>query len=135
MFRRLSRYRFGSRSRIVSNGAKDSGYPEDNMPTLQVPYVEGMTVQLFVPENPMLHGTKAKIKVLTDWGAYLDAPAAASGEFRALFKEMIPSGTNGRHMKHHGYTGDICDTCGSFRVRHNGTCRVCDDCGSTSGCS
>ena len=34
-----------------------------------------------------------------------------------------------------GYTGEMCETCGSMRVKRNGSCTVCEDCGSTSGCS
>ncbi len=34
-----------------------------------------------------------------------------------------------------GYTGDLCDTCGSSAMVRNGTCLKCMDCGSTNGCS
>ena len=34
-----------------------------------------------------------------------------------------------------GYTGEMCSTCGSSRVKRNGSCTVCEDCGTTSGCS
>jgi len=34
-----------------------------------------------------------------------------------------------------GYTGEMCASCGSSRVKRNGTCTVCEDCGTTSGCS
>ena len=34
-----------------------------------------------------------------------------------------------------GYTGDICDSCGSMTMVRNGTCQKCITCGSTSGCS
>jgi ribonucleoside-diphosphate reductase alpha chain len=34
-----------------------------------------------------------------------------------------------------GYTGEMCGSCGSSRVKRNGTCTVCEDCGTTSGCS
>jgi hypothetical protein len=33
-----------------------------------------------------------------------------------------------------GYTGSICDQCGSTRMRRAGTCEVCDDCYATGGC-
>ena len=32
-----------------------------------------------------------------------------------------------------GYTGDVCGTCGSTRMRRAGVCLVCEACGSTSG--
>ncbi len=34
-----------------------------------------------------------------------------------------------------GYTGTMCDGCGSFNMKRNGACEVCDDCGHTGGCS
>ncbi|MEM5807433.1 MAG: hypothetical protein QW474_03560 [Candidatus Aenigmatarchaeota archaeon] len=34
-----------------------------------------------------------------------------------------------------GYTGDMCSSCGSMRVKRSGTCAVCEDCGTTTGCS
>lgn len=34
-----------------------------------------------------------------------------------------------------GYTGSICEICGSTRMRVAGHCMVCDDCGTTTGCS
>lgn len=34
-----------------------------------------------------------------------------------------------------GYTGSICDICGSTRMRVAGHCMVCEECGSTTGCS
>jgi ribonucleoside-diphosphate reductase alpha chain len=37
--------------------------------------------------------------------------------------------------KAQGYTGEMCMSCGSSRVKRNGACTVCEDCGSTSGCS
>jgi hypothetical protein len=33
-----------------------------------------------------------------------------------------------------GYTGSICDACGSLRMRRSGTCETCDDCGNAGGC-
>ena len=37
--------------------------------------------------------------------------------------------------KQQGFTGSMCGSCGSFKVKANGSCEVCLDCGSTSGCS
>lgn len=34
-----------------------------------------------------------------------------------------------------GYTGDVCDICGSSQLIRNGTCLLCTSCGATSGCS
>lgn len=37
--------------------------------------------------------------------------------------------------KMQGYTGDICDECGSMTMVRNGTCLKCVTCGTTTGCS
>jgi ribonucleoside-diphosphate reductase alpha chain len=34
-----------------------------------------------------------------------------------------------------GYTGDVCGSCGSMKMKRNGTCLVCTECGETTGCS
>jgi ribonucleoside-diphosphate reductase alpha chain len=40
-----------------------------------------------------------------------------------------------KEAKMMGYTGDICQSCGSFTMVRNGTCLKCTTCGETSGCS
>ncbi len=37
--------------------------------------------------------------------------------------------------KQQGYTGSICGSCASTKMKRNGSCEVCLDCGATSGCS
>jgi ribonucleoside-diphosphate reductase alpha chain len=34
-----------------------------------------------------------------------------------------------------GYTGSLCSSCSSLKMKRNGSCEVCLDCGLTSGCS
>jgi len=40
-----------------------------------------------------------------------------------------------QQAKLQGFTGSICGSCGSVRVKANGSCELCLDCGGTSGCS
>ena len=40
-----------------------------------------------------------------------------------------------RLARERGFTGDICDDCGSSQMVRNGTCLKCNACGSTTGCS
>ena len=40
-----------------------------------------------------------------------------------------------KQAKLKGYTGDICQSCGSLTMVRNGTCLKCITCGDTSGCS
>jgi ribonucleoside-diphosphate reductase alpha chain len=40
-----------------------------------------------------------------------------------------------KEAKMKGFTGDICQSCGSFTMVRNGTCLKCTACGETSGCS
>ncbi len=37
--------------------------------------------------------------------------------------------------KQQGFTGSICGSCASTKMKRNGSCEVCLDCGATSGCS
>jgi ribonucleoside-diphosphate reductase alpha chain len=34
-----------------------------------------------------------------------------------------------------GFTGSLCSSCSSVKMKRNGSCEVCLDCGNTSGCS
>lgn len=86
----------------------------------------GDKVKLLTPGNRRLDGTSATVTKVTPWGAYTAAPAAATGEYRALFAEMKPIPSE--------YTGDACDLCGSVRMRQAGMCKVCEDCGESGGC-
>lgn len=117
----------------------------------------GQRVMVFTPENPRLHGTEATVKETYQWGAVLYAPAAGSGEFRALWEEMRPMQETVRKvptpldsaelgerflaaapeptdLRDAGYTGDICDKCGSGRVLRSGPCLKCVNCGEAGGC-
>jgi ribonucleoside-diphosphate reductase alpha chain len=60
----------------------------------------------------------------------------------AVSAEIPPSGMSKnenlekiKEAKTKGYTGDICQHCGSFTMVRNGTCLKCMTCGETSGCS
>lgn len=91
----------------------------------------GSAVRLVTPDNPRLHGSTAKVTALQEWGAHVAVKAAATGRFRAGWDEMVPA----EDVNGGGYTGDVCNACGSLRMRHNGNCLLCDDCGATNGCS
>ena len=57
-----------------------------------------------------------------------------------LTLDAIPSNESSeartyRLAREAGFTGDICDDCGSSKMVRNGTCLKCNDCGSTTGCS
>lgn len=97
---------------------------------------QGDLVTLNVPENRRLHGRPAVVEELTDYGAVVACPAAATGRFRALSSEMEPVAAPKRPAaRDQGYSGDICGQCQGCRLRRNGACLLCEDCGSTSGCS
>lgn len=85
----------------------------------------GDRIRLSTPDNERLHGTNATIVELTDWGAHCEAPAAATGAFRALWSEMETS---------IAYVGECCTCCGGPNLRWAGACKVCEDCGNTGGC-
>lgn len=96
----------------------------------------GDVVKLHTPENARLHNTDATIHTLTEYGAIVHAPAAATKQFRAHFSEMVSP----RLCKkigaavEQGYSGDVCLACGGCRMRRTGVCMTCDDCGNADGC-
>ena len=55
----------------------------------------------------------------------------------AVIKETTPhkEADKIKQAKLKGYTGDICQSCGSLTMVRNGTCLKCITCGDTSGCS
>lgn len=85
----------------------------------------GDRVRIVTPYNPQLDGSRATITQLTEWGAFLKAPAAATGEFRAIWEEMTLDVE---------YTGECCATCGSMSLIRAGACKVCMNCGESGGC-
>lgn len=94
----------------------------------------GEEVRLLLPDNPVLHLRTGVIKSVTEWGAHVATTAAATGMFRALFSEMIKLKTEAAQDREKGFTGDVCDTCGSSKMRRCGNCLTCMDCGANSGC-
>ena len=56
----------------------------------------------------------------------LQNPLALSSELK---RGMVPGGAD------MGFTGDICEECGSAMMTRNGSCLKCMSCGSTTGCS
>jgi len=58
----------------------------------------------------------------------------ASGQDHTAFSPG-PGNMTREQAKQAGYTGDVCDTCGSTRMKISGHCTVCEGCGTTTGCS
>lgn len=87
--------------------------------------------------NPALHGTRATVLEVTDYGYLLAAPAAATGRYRAAADEVLAAAGSVAAARDMGYTGDACTNpdCGRMTMRRNGACLVCDTCGLSSGCS
>lgn len=115
-------------------------------------FEEGMLVRIVTPGNVRLNGQQARVDAVTEWGAHLTT-GVGSGMFRALFSEMIPWVDQKREkrskttkktpkrpaskavaVKEQGYTGDVCERCGSMRMKRSGACLTCEDCGENSGC-
>jgi len=90
-------------------------------PTMRV----GDRVRISAPDNERLHNTDAVVGQVTEWGAHLVAPAAATGQYRAAWGEMELVVD---------YVGECCQACGSMNLRWAGKCKVCDNCGETGGC-
>ena len=52
-----------------------------------------------------------------------------------LTLDVEPEAEMRQAAREHGFTGDICEGCGSSQMVRNGTCLKCNECGSTTGCS
>src|ERR1700730_13380487 len=95
-------------------------------------------VKLVTPDNPYLDGHIAIVYELTDYGAVVYT-RVGTGQFRALLSEMVKLEHTNGHGKssaksiEQGYTGEMCDTCGEFKMKRVGTCLTCDTCGTTAG--
>lgn len=93
----------------------------------------GVMVELVVPENQRLHGRRARVLSVEEWGCHLVCAASGTGLFRALWEEMNLV-EMGRALLS-GVTGDVCARCGGSNVVRAGSCACCQDCGETTGCS
>lgn len=91
----------------------------------------GQPVRLNVPENSRLHGALAFVERAEPWGAHVRTDSAATGQFRALYSEMMEVDNISIFSER---TGDPCDTCGSLALRRAGACLVCASCGTSTGC-
>ncbi len=79
------RDRWGPRRRHPSERSSDA----NRRVTLSHTFAVGDKVRL-QSDNRYVHGAEARIKSLTNWGAYVATAATISGEYRAAFVEMIP---------------------------------------------
>jgi ribonucleoside-diphosphate reductase alpha chain len=67
-------------------------------------------------------------------------PGQPPAEQHLSAKNVKSGDANGKYelvkqARLNGYTGDICQSCGSITMVRNGTCLKCTTCGETSGCS
>lgn len=53
-------------------------------------------------------------------------------EQNAQYKSQLNAVAQGRAS---GFTGDSCNSCGSFAMVRSGSCQACQNCGATNGCS
>ena len=86
-------------------------------------------VVLVTPDIPRLHGTEATVLSIERWGYHCNAPAAATGRYRAGHNEvaqLLPRFT--------AFDTSPCPTCSAFKLLRAGACLCCQECGSTTGC-
>ncbi len=100
---------------------------------------QGSRVRLATPGNPRLDGAYGVVKTLTRYGAIVECKLAGSGEFRALFEEMVADTARTDRsltLAVGSVTGNSCSECGSLNMLRTGRgCETCQDCGSNTGCS
>ncbi len=92
---------------------------------------QGSRVRLATPDNPRLDGAYAVVKTLTRYGAVVECKLAGSGEFRALFEEMVADTARSNGSS----AGEFCPECGGANMLRTGSCSTCQDCGSNTGCA
>jgi len=78
-----------------------------------------------VSKSDKLTGTQTHISVQSESGVSAKKPVIG----------VISEHERVREAKMKGYTGDICQSCGSSTMVRNGTCLKCTTCGATNGCS
>ena len=67
--------------------------------------------------------------------AKVEVKVSALGEKPEASGTLSPVAADVAGARMKGYTGDVCDICGSMTMVRNGTCLKCENCGNTSGCS
>lgn len=72
---------------------------------------------------------------VVDEGQSADAPEAVQTGIATLAPEEASTPTKTDLAKLQGFTGSLCSSCSSMKMKRNGSCEVCLDCGVTSGCS
>ena len=98
----------------------------------------GKTIRLNTPGNARLHGSPAVVAVVEEWGARVRTPAAATGEYRAAWEEMLPLDDHSPHGAPpplYRPAEDVCVNCQGMNMVWSGACKVCLDCGTSGGCS
>ncbi|MBX9934423.1 MAG: hypothetical protein K2Y56_23400 [Methylobacterium sp.] len=63
------------------------------------------------------------------------APAPPRAAAPIVVAETVAAPSPREVARAHGFTGDMCGSCGSFAMKRAGTCLTCQACGSTTGCS
>jgi len=111
---------------------KEKAMEIHNSALVEKAYAEGSkSKDAFAMRLPVIdEGAEEKI---VDRGAAVKEKTESEIEEAVAQVEAAPSKFDQAKMQ--GFTGSICASCGSVRVKRNGSCEVCLDCGSTSGCS
>ena len=128
---------------------EETPFPHTGLRPLAGP---GDEVYLNTPDNPRLHGARAVIQVVEEWGVHVEVFRLATGRFRALWSELSvtpPSPIDNHTVKpvpnkvkvtkqsvrsHTGVSGEFCSKCGSADMLRAGSCLCCQNCGESQGC-
>lgn len=68
-------------------------------------------------------------------GTELQSEPKTREEVAAVVAEERNALSKMTQARQQGYSGSLCDNCGSARMKRNGACEVCEDCGTSGGCS
>ncbi len=109
---------------------KEKAMQLHNRDLVEKAYLEGTkSREVFVMHLPVVdEGAQAAMPTVTE-ETVTDQPSLLEED------EADTGASDLENAKLQGYTGSVCSSCGSTKMKRNGSCELCLDCGLTSGCS
>ena len=121
------------------SGMVSGGSNRVKMATSLVDYIFRELAIDYLGRNDLAHVSEEDLEVTSISRPEIteDGVARNQGETRnvQMTLDVDPASTLRQQAREAGFTGDICDECGSSQMVRNGTCLKCNECGATTGCS
>ena len=121
------------------SGMVAGGSNRVKMATSLVDYIFRELAIDYLGRNDLAHVSEEDLEVTSISRPEIteDGVARNQGESRnvQMTLDVDPAATIRQQAREAGFTGDICEECGSSQMVRNGTCLKCNECGATTGCS